>query len=138
MNRLNWKLIFALSLFGIAMALADTFGHIGKIEPILWLIIFVIYGVIIVRNAPGNYFLHAFLVSVINGVWIGIIHASYHDTYMMNNPDMANMESKMPMFGSPQMTMIILGPIFGALFGLISGLITWIISKLMKKKTVAP
>ena len=48
---MNWKLIFALSLFGIAIGLADTFGHVEKIVPVLWLIIFIIYGVIIVRNA---------------------------------------------------------------------------------------
>jgi len=134
---MNWKLIIAPSLFGIAVALADTFGNIEKMVPILWLIIFVIYGVIIVRNAPGNYFLHAFLVSVINGVWIGVIHASFHNTYMRNSPDMANMERKMPMIGSAPLTMVILGPIFGAVFGLVSGLITWIISKLIRKKTVA-
>lgn len=134
---MNWKLIFALSLFGMAIGLADTFGHIEKIVPVLWLIIFIIYGVIIVRNASGNYFLHAFLVSVINGVWIGIIHASFYDTYMTNSLNMADMERKVPMIGSARMTMVIFGPIIGALFGLISGLITWIISKLMKKKTVA-
>ena len=133
---MNWKLIFALSLFGIAMALLDTFTNIGKIEPLLWLIIFIVYGIIIVRNAPGNYFLHAFLVSVINGVWIGIIHAAFSNTYMANNPDMVQMESKMPMLGSLPVTMVIFGPVFGALFGIINGLITFIISKLMRKKAV--
>src|ERR1051325_8750694 len=109
---MNWKLIFALSLFGIAMAFASTYGMTGKMEPLIWFVIFIINGLIIVRNAPGNYFLHGFLVSVINGVWIGIIHAAFSATYMANNPDMAQMESKMPMLGSLPMTMIIFGPVF--------------------------
>jgi len=130
---MNWKLIFALSLFGIAMAFASTYGMTGKMEPLIWLVIFIINGLIIVRNAPGNYFLHGFLVSVVNGVWIGIIHASMFTTYMANNPDMVEMEKKMPQFGSTQMTMLIMGPVFGAVFGLVNGLIAWIISKIMKK-----
>ncbi|MFI5134437.1 MAG: hypothetical protein ACHQD9_01160 [Chitinophagales bacterium] len=132
---MNWKLIFTLSLVGIVMAFLDTFSHIGNAEPILWLVIFVFYGIIIVRHAPGNYFLHAFLVSVFNGVWIGIIHASFHNTYMTNNPDMVQMEQKMPLMGNLPMTMVVFGPIFGAVFVIINGLIAWIISKLMKKKT---
>jgi hypothetical protein len=37
----NWKLILALSLFGLAMAIASLFG-LGMWEPLLWLIIFII------------------------------------------------------------------------------------------------
>jgi len=134
---MNWKLIFSLSLVGILMALLDTFTSISKVEPILWLIIFIFYGIIIVRKAPGNYFLHAFLVSVVNGVWIGIIHAAFSSQYLASNPDMQQMEAKMPMIGNLPMTMVVFGPIFGAVFGIINGIITWIISKVMTKKPVA-
>lgn len=53
---INWKLIFLLSLFGIAMAFASVFGLNGKSEPILWPAIFVVYGILIVRNTNGKYF----------------------------------------------------------------------------------
>ena len=67
---MNWKLIFTLSLFGIAMGVASLFGLPGVTEPVLWLVIFVLYAVWIVKKTSGRYFLHAFVVSVINGIWI--------------------------------------------------------------------
>jgi hypothetical protein len=132
---MNWKLIFTLSLFGILMAFASVFGLTGKMEPLIWLVIFIVYGVIIAKQAPGKYFMHAFMVSVINGVWIGIIHGAMFSTYAANNPEMmAQSYDKIPHFATPAIEVVIFGPIFGAVFGIISGLITLLIVKIMKPK----
>src|SRR5256885_2510438 len=114
---MNWKLIFGLSLFGLAMAIATVFWIPSSIEWIFWLVIFLICAYLIAKNAPGNYFLHGFLVSVVNSVWITIAHVALFSTYVANHPEMTEMNAKLPMAEHPKRMMAILGPIFGICFG---------------------
>ncbi len=125
---MNWKLIFALSLFGLAMAVGSLFG-LGLAEPLLWLVIFIIYAWVIAKRAPGKYFLHAFLVSVVNSIWITAIHATFFSIYAKNNPQFVQ---NAPPGMNPRVLMIIMGPIFGVLFGLVAGLFAFIASKFVK------
>lgn len=130
---MNWKLIFLLSLVGATMAVLTVSVIPSTVEPIIWLAIFFGYGWIITsRVSKGKYFLHAFLVSVLNGVWIGLIHAALHDTYVTNHVD------EVRTFGdSGAVGMIWMGPILGAIFGVISGLISMLVGKLRKPKAEA-
>ena len=131
---MNWKLIFTLSLIGLGMAFATVFVIPNKIEPLFWLLIFILYAVLIVKNVPGKYFLHGFMVSFVNGFWIAGIHVLFFATYMSNNPDMWKIEQNMPMPEHPRVMMLITGPLFGAGFGLLNGLFAFITSKIIKKK----
>ena len=128
---MNWKLIFYLSLIGIAMAVLTVSVIPSTLEPVIWLAIFFFYGwVITSRVAKGKYFLHAFFVSVLNGVWIGLIHAALHDTYVQNHVD------EVRQFGDAgPVGMMWMGPLFGAAFGIISGLISMLVGKIRKPKT---
>src|SRR5712692_7812304 len=105
---MNWKLIFALSLFGLAMAVASLFG-LGMFEPLLWLVIFIIYAWLIATRAPGKYFLHGFLASVVNSVWITAMHATFFHMYAQHNPRFVQ---SAPPGMNPRVLMIIMGPIF--------------------------
>lgn len=127
---MNWKLILALSLFGLAIAIASLFG-LGMLEPLLWLVVFIIYAWVIAKRAPGKYFLHGFLVSVVNSVWITAIHATFFSIYAKNNPQF--IQSAPPGI-NPRVLMIIMGPLFGVLFGVVAGLFAFIASKLVKKQ----
>jgi len=126
---MNWKLIFALSLFGVAMAVASLFGLTGRAEPLLWLVIFIIYAWLIAKYASGKYFLHGLLVSVLNSIWITAIHAAFFSRYVLNNPEMVR---GFPPGMNPRVLMILVGPIVGVLFGLLAGLFAWIASKIIK------
>ena len=125
---MNWKLIFVLSLFGLAMAVGSLFG-LGMLEPLLWLIIFIIYAWLIARRAPGKYFLHGFLTSVVNSVWMTAIHGTFFSIYAKNNPQFVQ---SAPPGINPRVLMIIMGPLFGMLFGLVAGLFAFIASKFVK------
>jgi hypothetical protein len=129
---MNWKLIFSLSLFGLAMAFATVFFIPSNIEPIFWLVIFIICAYIIAKKYTGKYFLHGFLVSLVNSVWITAVHVIFFGTYIANHPDMVSMTAQMP--GHPRLMMVIMGPLFGAAFGLILGLFAFIASKIVKKQ----
>ena len=130
---MNWKLIFALSLFGVAMAIASLFGLTRHIEPLLWLVIFVFYAWWIAGHCAGKYFLHGFLVSVLNGVWISLIHAAFFSTFIKNNPEMVAGFQNLPQGISPRAMMLIVGPIIGALTGVVAGLFAFIAAKLLRR-----
>src|SRR5437660_5370 len=99
---MNVKLIVGLSLFGIVMGVVSLFGLTRNIEPVLWLVIFLLYAVIIARNISSKRFLHAFLVGLLNGVWLALIHSAFFSTYIGNNPEMMAAYEKMPKFAGPQ------------------------------------
>ncbi|MBI1804882.1 MAG: hypothetical protein HY033_11705 [Ignavibacteriae bacterium] len=130
---MNWKLIFALSLFGVAMAFAAVFGLIQHIEPLLWLVIFIVYAIVIARKTSEKRFLHGFAVSVVNGIWICLIHATFFSTYAANNPEAMAGYAKLPQSISPRMMVLIVGPIIGAVTGLIAGLFAYLAGRWMKK-----
>jgi len=57
---MNWKLIFQLSLFGLAMGIATVF------VPFFWLAIFIMCAYIIVRQVLSRHFVHGPMVSIVN------------------------------------------------------------------------
>ncbi len=138
---MNWKLIFSLSLFGLAMAFATVYFIPGNVEVWVWLLIFIIVAWIIAKRATGNYFFHGFMVSIFNCVWIVAAHVLLYNTYMANHPD--EMKMMHPMLSGmhmdhyahlhPRQGMIIMGPFWGIVFGLVLGLFSWIASKIVKK-----
>ncbi|HSY76096.1 MAG TPA: hypothetical protein VK890_04525, partial [Bacteroidia bacterium] len=67
---MNLKLILALSLFGLFMALATVYFIPSNVENFLWPVIFIICAYLVAKNAPGKYFLHGFLTSLVNCIWI--------------------------------------------------------------------
>ena len=135
MNNINWKLILRLSLFGLAMAIATISLIPEKVEPACWFIIFIICAYIVAKQAPSKYFLHGFLISIVNSIWITIAHVFSATTYIANHPNAAGMNAKMPLIiqQHQRISMIIMGLPFGAVFGLALGLFCFIASKIVKK-----
>src|SRR5579863_7169575 len=93
---MNWKLIIGLSMFGLFMAIATVFFIPSNIEPICWLIIFLVCAYLIAKNAPGKYFLHGFLTSLANCVWITGAHILLFTQYAANHAQEMEMSNKMP------------------------------------------
>ena len=133
---MNWKLIFSLSLFGLAMAIATVFWIPAKVEPVFWLVIFIICAYVVAKNAPGKYFLHGFCISLINCIWITGAHIAWQTTYLANHADEAAYYAKMSHGMSVTQSMLIMGPAIGIISGLILGLFCFIASKIVKKNKV--
>lgn len=132
---MNWKLIFALSLFGLAMGTATVYVVPSNVEPFCWLGIFLVCAVIIARVAPGRYFLHGLLTSIVNSVWITASHVLMYDAYIANHQKELEMMSKMNVSFSPRMMMLLTGPVVGVVSGVILGLFAVVAAKLMKRPT---
>jgi hypothetical protein len=132
---MNWKLIFLLSLFGLAMGLATIFLIPSRLEPIVWLIVFIISAYLIAKYAPGRYFLHGLLVSTVNGIWVTAAHVIFFNQYLAAHPEHLQMVLNMPspLSEHPRRVMLLIGPINGVIFGLILGLFAWVASKIMRR-----
>ena len=128
---MNWKLIFQLSLFGLAMGIATVYVVPSNVEPFCWLIIFVVCAYILAKNLDKGYFVHGLLVSIINSVWITGAHVLLFDSYVANHAQEAQMMRAMPM--SPRLMMVLTGPLIGVVSGLVLGLFAFLASKMVKK-----
>ena len=128
---MNWKLILQLSMFGLAMGIGTVFLIPSNIEPIFWLVIFVVCAYFIAKRSGGRYFLHGLLVSLVNSVWITAAHVALFASYVANHPKEAKMMASMPLPDSPRLMMALTGPIIGIVSGLILGIFAIVASKLV-------
>jgi hypothetical protein len=129
----NWKLIFQLSLFGLVMAFATVSLIPAEDEPYFWGVIFLICAILIARKCDGNYFINGLLVSIVNSIWITIIHVSFIHIYDANHPALAAMFWKYSIYGHPRISMFITGPVIGAISGMILGSLSFIASRIVRK-----
>ncbi len=129
---MNFRLIFLLSLFGLAMAFATVFFIPSDIEPFFWLAIFILCAYLIARECSNRYFLHGLLTSMLNSVWITSVHVLLFNTYAETHPEEMAMMADAPI--SPRIMMLITGPLIGVVSGLVLGLFAFIASRLVQKK----
>jgi hypothetical protein len=107
----------------------------STIEPVFWLVIFLISAYLIAKYCTNRYFLHGLLVSIFNSIWITIAHVLFYDKYMSIHPQELKMVSEMPANFNPKLTMLVTGPLIGVLSGLILGLFSYLASIVFKRKS---
>ncbi len=136
---MNWKLIFQLSLFGLIMAFATVSLIPTFLEPVFWVIIFVLSAYIIAKVCTQKYFLNGFMVAIVNCVWITAVHAIFCSAYIKAHPYMTPEKLGMPpsLYTHPREVLIIIAPGFGIGCAIVLGLFSFIAFKIVKKKSVA-
>ena len=82
---MNWKLIAQLSVFAAVMGIGTVFFIPSRIEPILWIMIFVACAYLLGKRAPGRLFAHGFCLALVNCVWITGAHVLFAATYLANH-----------------------------------------------------
>jgi len=131
---MNWRLISQLSLFGLAMGIATVFVVQSNVEPIYWLVIFLISSYLIATRAPSRYFLHGVFVGLANSVWVTGSHLFLFHQYVANHPREVAMMASMPLKTHPRLMMLIMGPIIGLISGLVLGLFAIVARKLVSPR----
>ena len=125
---MSWKLIFGLSLFGLAMAFATVYVVPSNLEPWIWLGIFVVCAIVIAKRAPKRFFLHGLLVSLVNCVWITAAHYLLYDVYAARHAQEIAMSAQMSHM-PPRTMMLVTGPVIGVVSGIVLGFLSWVMSK---------
>lgn len=131
---MNWKLIFDLSLFGMAMAIGTVFIIPPGIEPAFWLVVFLFSAVVIARKILGQQFLYGLLTGLANCVWVTSAHVLFFNRYISHHPREAAMMSSMPLPSSPRLMMIFVGPVIGVVSGAVIGLLALVFSRFVSRK----
>lgn len=129
---MNWKLILQLSLFGLAMGLATVFFIPSNIEPLFWLVIFIICAYLIARQVPSRSFLHGLLLGLVNSVWITASHIIFFSQYIATHAQEAGMMKSMPLPDAPRLMMAATGPVVGLVSGIVIGLFAFVASRFVK------
>jgi hypothetical protein len=135
---MDWKLIFALSLFGLAMAIGTVFVIPSNIEFVFWLVIFLICAFVIARQRSSGHFLHGLLLGIANSVWMTAGHILLFNQYIANHPKEAAMMTSMPLAESPRLMMALTGPIIGVISGLVIGLFAYVAGKIVRPRVSSP
>jgi hypothetical protein len=120
---MNWKLIFQLSLFGLAMGLATVFLIPSNLEPLFWLVVFAISAYSIATRSSDRPFQHGLLVGIANSVWVTGAHVALFERYLENHAREAAMMTSMPLPHSPRLMMSLVGPVIGVVSGVVIGLL---------------
>jgi hypothetical protein len=129
---MNWKLIFLLSLFGLAMGFATVFVIPTKIEPVFWLVIFVISAYLIAKRCAAWLFLHGFLLGLLNGVWVTSAHILYMDRYLYGHEHEASMLYSMTWPDTQQGAMAVMGLGIGLISGVVLGAFALLAGKFVR------
>jgi hypothetical protein len=133
---MDWKLIFQLSLFGLAMGIATVFLIPPSVEPICWLVIFLICAYMIAKRCPTGRFAHGLLLGLANSVWITAAHILFYDRYIAGHAQEAAMMKSMPLANAPRLMMALTGPVVGLVSGILIGLLALGAGKLIKRPLV--
>ena len=134
---LNKKLIFLLSLFGLAMGFFTLIRIPPVVELPCWFAIFIFSAYRIAKVATGKFFLHGFYLNMLNSAWLTSVHILFFKIYLSNHMKEAIMLAKLPLHLYPDLWLLIIGVIFGALFGLVLGLFSSILSRQLRKNSAS-
>ena len=131
---MNWRLIFLLSLFSIVLAAASILGFIQSFEWLMWLVVGIYCGWQFAGKVTDDFFLHGFYLGILNGILNSTFKAVFFHAYISNNPRMAHEFANLPQDLSPQLVLLIMGPIIGAFSGVVFGVLAFLASRVRKRR----
>lgn len=134
---MDWKLVFGLSLLGLAMAIATVSLIPSNIEPLFWLAVFLLCGFVIARRRSSGHFVHGLLVGLLNSLWVTSVHVVFFSQYLSNHPKEAGMTKSMPLSNSPRLMMALVGPVIGVVSGVVIGLIAYGMGKFVRPRIIS-
>ncbi|HEY8072852.1 MAG TPA: hypothetical protein VIF62_02050 [Labilithrix sp.] len=126
---MSLKLIFGLSLFGLAMGFATIFVIAPSTEPYVWAGILVVNAYLVAKYAPKRYFLHGVAVGLLNSVWITGAHYLLFDRYAAGHTRELAMTAH---YGAARTMMLAFGPAVGLASGIVLGLCAYFASKFVE------
>jgi len=137
---MNVRLILKLSLLGL---LVGALGIVGLLparwgETTLTGVITIVFAAVLVRNAPGKFFLHGFLTGFIASAASTLLQAAFMDQYLAHNTHASeSFRTVLPPNVPPAVVVVIATPFTAAVAGVVTGFITWAWARLAHRTPVA-
>jgi hypothetical protein len=133
---MNWKLVLQLSGFGIAMGLGTVFFVPSKVEPILWLIIFLLSAYMIASHCVRLRFLNSLLVGLLDSLLKTTVHMVFFGAYVARHAQEIAMIRQMTSAVSPRQLILLSSPIWGLIYGTATGLLTLLLALFIKPSEI--
>ncbi len=135
---MNWKLIFQMSIFGLAMAFGTVSLIPWDVEVFFWIPIFIICAVVIARRCKDRFLAHGVLLILLNAIWYTGVHLMLYPDYIANHPGWLTLIKDSAVQNHPRVAMLIGVPLIGIALGLIQGIIAVIAVKTLPAEAAAP
>jgi len=132
---MKWPLIFLLSAFGLAMGFGTVYYIPVTIEPFCWVLIFVISAFIIAKYCREEYFLNGFALSIINAVWMTVLHLTFFTAYTTAHVTEMEVIERLLMPDEPQVILFFVGIFSGAASGVVLGIFSISAAKLINNNS---
>jgi len=132
---MKWPLIFLLSAFGLAMGFATVYYIPVTIEPFCWVLIFVISAFIIAKYCREEYFLNGFGLSIINAVWMTVLHLTFFTVYTTTHVTEMEVIERLLIPDEPQVILFFVGIFSGAASGVVLGILSFNAAKLINNNS---
>lgn len=129
---LNRKLILQLALFGIAMGSGTVFFVPSAVEPILWLIVFLLSAYFIARYCLRLRFLNGLIVGMLDSLLKTTVHMIFFSSYVARHSQEIAAIRQMTTSISPKQMIALSSPVWGLAFGIIVGLLTKLLGVFVK------
>src|SRR5262245_33288019 len=117
------------------MGIATVFLIPSNVEPVFWLVIFIVCAYIIAVRCATLHFVHGLMVGIVNSIWITAAHVLLFDQYIARHPREASMMKSMPLPDSPRVMMMLTGPVIGVISGIVLGLFALVASRVVRRRT---
>lgn len=124
-DRLNWKLVAAVTPLGVVFAALTITGSVHGVRATQWtaLGLLAVGGGIVGMFAASRPLVHGLLAGFLTGLVAVETQALFMTTYLANNPQVADVE--MPFGWSPRLVTAVLGPLNAIVAALIVGALAW-------------
>ena len=132
---MNWKLIIILSLFGLALGVASVFTLTPVTEFVFWVAVTVVTAILIAKYAGGKFFLHGFLVAIVNTFWVTLSQVLLFYTYVTSHPEYLQMVATLPpaLADHPRRLILYRAPVVALISGLFVGIVSLVASKVLNR-----
>jgi hypothetical protein len=133
---MNWKLVLQLAVFGIAMGIGTVFFVPSSIEPILWLIVFLLSAYVIAKRCSTRRFTTGLLVGLLDSLLKTSVHMLFLSVYVARHAHEIAIIRQMTTAVSPGMLIALSCPIWGLVFGAMIGLLARVLGIFIKPAEV--
>ncbi|MBU0508948.1 hypothetical protein KKH27_08955 [bacterium] len=135
---MNWKLIFVVSLLGVLIGLVSLFGLVDLNQWFIAIMWWLIAALILGRFAHKKYFGHGLWTGVIESLVSSTLIYLFFDTYVANNPKVAEQLAQLPP-GVDARSMMLINMLVGVIIGgVVLGLLTLLSGKVFGEPEPQP
>jgi hypothetical protein len=132
-KELNYRLIFLLSLGGLALAALTLFSVKSSVEQVIWALMFTAYGYPVLKYGRENYFFHGLYAGLLNMLWMALVHTIWLPVYLSHHIGQGPFFVSLAKSPYPRLVVLLMELLKYSFTALVAGFFTYIMANSLKK-----